>query len=283
MVVRLFASVLFAAVLLVPAAQAGFIEDFEGGGTIPFTFTNSSGAPPGLLTGPPTNTFARLVNLNGNNNNSIAFDQAPLPAENTVRLALSLVFRMTDDATNAAAGGCCGSAADGLGFGIFDTAVYGTTGGVNPAVGGRIWERPNFPSAFAVGLDVFQNIDDVSLNWNGVEVANAAVAPLDLNSNVFHRADLVLMARTDGSTDVSLDIVEDVYGAATPYSIYNNFNIPGMDLLNMFDYRFIAGGRTGGAFTAGDIDNIELREYTPEPATLTLLGLATLALRRRRR
>jgi len=283
MMIRLLASVLLTAALLVPAAHAGFIEDFEGGGTVPFTFTNSSGGAPAVFPGPPTGNFARLTNLNGGNNNSIAFDQAPAPAETVTQIFLSLVFRMTDDAANAAAGGCCGSAADGMGFGIFDTGTYGATGGNNPGALGNVdWERPDAPNAFAVGLDIFQNIDEVNLNWGGAQVGNVA-NPLDLNSNVFHQVDLTLSARLDGSTDVTLDIVEDIYGSAIPHNIYSDFNVPGMDVRTLFDYRFIAGGRTGGAFVASDIDNIRLQEYTPEPATLTLLGLATLALRRRRR
>jgi hypothetical protein len=256
---------------------------------VPYTLTSSSGTAGAVTAGGPTGSFARLTNLNGSNNNSIAFDEAAGqtgPAPYGLRLAFD--FRMSDDAANAGAGGCCDSAADGLGIGLFATGRYGTTGGTNPATGGAgDWERPAFLDAFTVGFDVFQNIDVVTLNWADTEVASADVeAFLDLNANVFHRA-LLEITPSGGDAIVNMKIIGDVQGNTTIQDIFTNQLIPGLDLAALPGYRLIAGGRTGGAFVAGDIDNISLASLpVPEPATLISLalgvGLLVLGVRRLR-
>jgi hypothetical protein len=184
---------------------------------------------------------------------------------------------MTDDQANADAGGCCGSAADGLGLGLFATDAYGTSGPVNPGASDGDWERPAFAAAFAVGFDIFESIDVVSLNWDGVQVAEADVqAELDLNSGRFHRAVLTLTASgTDALAD--MDIIEDVQGLTILHNIFADQLISGLDLANLPGYRLIAGGRTGGAYAAGDIDNIALLGV-PEPTTIVLLGLGGILL-----
>ena len=108
-----------ASILLVAACchvtQAQFLEDFDTT-TNAYTLTNTSGGAPAVTTTPgPTGNFDRLTNLDGNNNNSIAFDEAASqtgPSPGGIKLAFD--FRISDDAANAAAGGCCDSAADGL-------------------------------------------------------------------------------------------------------------------------------------------------------------------------
>jgi len=270
---------------VVPATM---IEDFDGGGTVPYNLTNSTGSAASIAGPSLTGNYGRLTNLNGSNNNSIAFNEDPSqtgPAPYGVRLAFD--FRMTDNAANAGAGGCCGSAADGLGIGMFATAAYGTTGGNNPAAAGGNWERPAFANAFAVGLDIFENIDVVSLNWNGTEVATADVESfLDLNNNIFHRA--IVEVTPDGSNAlVNMRILEDVHGNTVSHAIFTNQPVAGLNLSALPGYRVIAGGRTGGAFVAGDMDNISLSSLpVPEPSAIVLVvlgGFTLLVVRRRAR
>jgi hypothetical protein len=264
--------------ILGPVADAELIENFDDPGTTPFSFDTTSGSPPAVIDGGATGNLARLTNLDGSNNNSIAFDEEPTqtgPAPGGLRLAFD--FRMTDDQANADAGGCCDSAADGIGIGLFATDAYGTSGPINPGAGDGDWERPAFAAAFAVGFDIFQNIDVVSLNWDGVQVAEADVqAELDLNSGRFHRAVVTL---TPSGTDalVTMDIIRDVQGITILHNIFADQLVPGLDLANLPGYRLMAGGRTGGAYAAGDIDNIALISI-PEPTTIVLLGLGGILL-----
>jgi len=273
--------------LAMAASASGSVilaENFDDGGGVNsiFNFTNTNGQQGAVMGGGPTGNFARLTNLSQSNINSLAFDLAPgmLGPEFTI----SFDFRMTDDATNAAAGGCCGEAADGLGIGLFDTSVFSATGPLNPL---NIWENPTLGApagSVMMGLDIFNfgGFGGNNVRMTGLagapELLADVTAPFTLNSNVFHRAQ---WGFTDVGTDavMSLGLVEDVNGAAVVHNLLGSVLVPGLDL-DTFSGRLILGGRTGGAFTNGDVDNILI---TPEPGTIVLLaaGLAGLALRGR--
>jgi len=271
-------------------ASAAITEDFDGGGNTPWSLTNTSGSPPAVAaTGGASGNYVQLTSLTSQNNNSIAFDEKldqTGPAPGGIRLAFD--FRMSNDAANTEAGGCCGSAADGLGVGLFPTSIYGATGGVNPTTLGQgsfAWERPAFNGAFTIGLDLFQNIDDLSVNFDGAEVAVAKLGgSIDLNDGKFHRA--VVNIKPDGANVlVDVALLLDINGAGAPQvsNVFTDLAVTGLDLANLPSYRLIAGGRTGAAYNEGGLDNFSVTTI-PEPSSLAMfcMGMLILAARGRR-
>ncbi|MCA9213919.1 MAG: hypothetical protein KDB27_12695, partial [Planctomycetales bacterium] len=231
--------------------QAGFFDDFDGNHTSVAQFAGNGTTAPGIYN-EFGNSFVRLTDLSTNNHYSYAYDrQEDQTGPEPTGFVMSFDFRMTDDKVNAEVGGCCGSAADGFGIGLFSTASYGSTGPIDvPAKAGGVWERPAFADAFTVGFDIFQNVDRVTLNWDGNEVIEANLdGTFDLNDNLFHRA--VVQVTPNGehaSASVWVDNHLVLFGA----------NIKNMALDKLFDYRVIAGGRTGSAMSATDLDNISV-------------------------
>lgn len=268
-------------------------EDFDGGGmNSVYTYTNSGGSAPGTINvGGVNQNTAQLTQLTGGNNNSIAFDGTGVLGSPALRISFD--FRGTDDAANAAVGGCCGEAADGFGIGLYDTGLYGTSGGINPGaiIGGGTWENPTlgsgFPGGVHMGFDVF---DAGGPNGNNIRVTGLSgsaellidvSAPFPLNNNLFHRAEVTV---TDIGTDsvLSLTLIEDVNGTAiTHANVFSGLTATGLDL-DTANARLIAGGRTGGAFVQVELDNI-MMERIPEPSAFWLLGFGGIVLWFRRR
>ena len=268
--------------------QVALLETFDGGGVnSTYNVTVTSGATaPAVMSGGPTENFLRVTYLEQSNNRSVAWDYVPIGGK---QVGIYFDFRMTDDAANAGAGGCCGQAADGLGIGLFSTATYGMTGGINPGDGNE-WENSAFDDALVLHFDIFdsgggQGTPDgnqAKLTWNGSLLINATPS-FEINNNVFNRAALIL---SDAGSDsvASLRLIEDVNGAAVIHDVFQ-VTVPGLDLdAGALPYRLIVGGRTGGAYHNGDLDNIVITGV-PEPATYALVGLGfgLLALLRRKR
>lgn len=268
------------------AAQAKLIQDFDD----PALTLNRDGSEPGpaVVAGGPDGHFLRLTNNTGSQGNTVGFDEdSSITGPQPFGTTLSFDFRMTDDQANDDAGGCCGQAADGFGIGMFLTSTYGTSG-PGPANGtnGVSWERPAFPDALTIGFDIFDSgggpaVDGntVSLNVFGTEVAtNTLPADTPLNNNVFNSADVVITPE-GANARVSMNITWATFGVgSSQVPVFDNLLVEGLDLSTLGGFRVIAGSRTGGAFHAGDLDNIRVAAV-PEPSTigLILLGLFGVA------
>lgn len=264
-------------------------ENFDDGGGINsiFNFTNSSGQAPSMMGGGPTGNFARLTNLSTGNNNSLAFDL--VPGSLSPGFTIYVDFRMSDDATAVGAGSGFGQAADGLGIGLFDAGLFPATGPLNPL---SIWEDPRIDAqvgSVMMGFDIFSfsafggnNVRMTGLSGNEELLADLT-SPFTLNSNDFHQAQWSF-AGAGPNAVMSLNLVEDVNGTAIMHQLLGGILVPGLGL-DTFSGRLILGGRTGAAFTNGDIDNIRIdTNMVPVPTAILLFGsgLAGLVLIARR-
>jgi len=278
-----YLAAVFAVILLLSSGsvQAALIVDFDAPST-PYTIIQHGSAPgPAPTAGGPTGTYLRLTNDVHSQTNTLAFDEVPaFTGPQPGGIEMQFDYRMSEEATHT---GCCGQRADGFGVALMATALYGTSG---PGPGTLPWERPAYPAAFGVGFDIFESpdfdSDVVTLNWGGVQIAQFATTGMHLNTGAFNQVNITVIP--DGTNaKVSMTITEDIHGSpGAPLTMFTDVVIPGMDMYNLSSFRAVFGGRTGGAFVAADIDNINFQSI-PEPMTIALFGFGGLALLRRRR
>jgi hypothetical protein len=246
-------------------ANAILQEDFDAvHNNSSFELTNSDGAPPQVTDiGGEHGNVLRITNLNGSNNNSAAWDSVDLISS---QITIGFQFKMSDDDANSGAGGCCNEAADGIGFGLFGTETYGSSGAENPGID-RNWEDPRagggYPDAFFIGFDVFDgggpngnNIRITGPQEPGLDLADES-APFTLNDDRFHSVRVDLVDAGD-DTLLNLFLVEDISGIAKEHQVVADLAIPGLDLPT-FKSRLIMGGRTGGAYTEALIDRVHIQ------------------------
>ncbi len=232
-------------------------QTFDGGGT-PFIGTsNNAGAVPVILPGGPTGNFLQVMPDGvGGLQNGVGFNQTSLGAVSSI----SFDVRMPIEATHT---GCCGQRADGFGVSILNTNQYGTSGAAP-----TISERPNPTNALSVGFDIFEgnasSPNFYTLNRDGVQVAGVAVdlATLNLNTGLFNRVDITFTPTATGSM-ATVTVTPDALGTpGAPVVLFNNVNLEGYSAGG----RLAFGGRTGGAVTSLDLDNVNA-SYTMAKST----------------
>ncbi len=229
-------------------------QDFDGGGTAYVLKVWGNNVPPAVVGGGPSGSYLHLMeDYTGSLTNTIGFNRTGGPSE---VMTADFDFRMA-----AEAGYTGNERADGLGFALLDTSVYGATG-PGPASSEVVWERPRFPAAFSVGFDIYDGSrteNTVSVNWNGVEAAARKVTQFSLNAGVFHHAHIVVR-KDAGASLVSVTLTPDSLGSpGTPVAVFTDLKVAG---LQPFDCRAAFGGRTGGEYTSLDLDNIDI-QFTP--------------------
>jgi len=237
------------------------MQDFDGGGTASTTRQLDSAPGPAVLAGGPTGNYMRLINDGVNNNrNAVAFDQAPDGVNPSGSISVDFDVRFTD---------ASGLPADGGSMLLIPTSTYGALG--DGWGGGGSAEEPNLAGAFAIGMDLHpaegpQNVNDISVHWNGSEIANVRMnnADVNLDAGVFHRvhAELVEGVGAGGDVAVTVTITPDIHGVpGTPYTPIDNVTMTGMH--SFADYRVEFTGRTGGRNVSMDLDNIQVAAGAP--------------------
>lgn len=242
------------------------VQDFSGAGGTPYTLELLGGAPAPSVSG----GVATLVSDVGSQRNNITFNAGGITSAGGQGLInVSFDYFMPDESTHT---GCCGERADGFAFGLLPTATYGSSGGM---VGG--WgavEQDALAGALTVGFDIFTGagsdgaIDDnnIRLGWNGITVANTAFGPaFKLNNAQWNRVNITIA--TNGGSDLIVNMTIAPIGGTVTQTVFNAVTIPGAFVPAS---RVIFAGRTGGAFTKVDLDNISvLSSYNPGTAVVT--------------
>lgn len=259
-----------------PARAADTVQSFDspGAGT-PWTLASLGPpppCPPSLLNGGPTGEgrFLRVAHgLRAEagcpsadppagenvNSNSIAFDRSHPGA--ALQIVADFDLRFTP-ATGRA---------DGLGFALLATSVFGTTGDVGSPAAPFVAEEPNFSSSLGLGFDVFKSedlgdVDDnhISVHFDEARLAEFSVEDLfDLGGGEwFHIRILIHLG--SGSSEVTVEITPC---SGRPVVVVDRFPVPGM---SAYEARAYFAARSGGLTADFDLDNVRVvfRDASPE-------------------
>ena len=158
---------------------------------------------------------------------------------------------------------------------LLSTAVYGTT-----SAGPFFGEEPSLAGSISVSFDVHNNgstpqepnDNPVSLHWNGAQIGNAAIPSFTLSSGKFHRAQ-VLVQFSGANAYGTVRLTPDINGSPGPTdTVFQNVLLPGA---SAYSSRVAFGARTGGAWAAHDLDNVNV-QYSANAAAAA--GLSMLIL-----
>lgn len=265
---RLTADFDFRATTTAPAAPGGAptLADFDSAGTT-YTLTHSGTNAPVVLVADTNSTgsYLRLVPASGSEMGAIAFNRSATGAFNSV--VATFDFRITPPDG--------GTSADGMGFALLSTAVYGTNG-----AGPYFSEEPSLTGSIGVGFDDYANAstpkepnnNHVSLHWNGAQIGNAAIPSFSLSSGKFHRAQ-ILVWFYGGNAYATVRLTPNINGTPGPTeTVFQNALIPGAAA---YQSRVAFGARTGGAWAAHDLDNVNV-QFSANAAAAAGLSLLVL-------
>ena len=258
----------FRATTTAPAApgRAPTLADFDSAGTT-YTLTHSGATPPVVLAADTNSTgnYLRLVPESGGELRVVAFNQTATGAFTSV--VATFDFRIMPPAG--------GTPADGMGFALLSTAVYGTNG-----AGPYFAEEPSLTGSIGVGFDVYANAstpqepnnNHVSLHWNGAQVGNAAIPSFSLSSGKFYRAQ-VLVWFSGANAYVTVRLTPDINGTPGPTeTVLQDALIPGVAA---YQSRVAFGAHTGGSWAAQDLDNVNV-QFSANAAAAAGLSLLVL-------
>lgn len=243
-------------------------QDFDNAGTV-YTLSHSGPTAPVVLgaDADSSGNFLRLVPADGGELGLIAFNQSATGAFNSI--VATFDFRITPPPGAIPA--------DGLGFALLNTAVYGATG-ASPAFA----EEPSLTSSIGVGFDVYDNgptpqepnDNHISLHWNGAQIGNAVIPSFRMASGQFHRAQIVVWFTGDNAY-VTVRLTPDINGTPGPTeTVLQNALIAG---ITPYSSRVAFGARTGGLRATHDLDNVNVlfAQNLAAAAGLSLLFLPT--------
>lgn len=213
-------------------AYSGTYQDFDSLGGTPFVLTQSGSSPgPQVTAGGATGNFVRVISKVNNQKNQIAFDRTDPGIYEHIEAQWG--FQLD-------------SGADGGAFVLANTTLDGITGAVrNPGA----WEVPNISGVFGIGFDVFPNRYGVSLHWDGLQITESTAYD-------YRNAPHAAQAEIDfvpGGANVTLDLID---ASSVVHSIFTDYFIPGM---TPYESRVAFGGRTGGANTNFDVDELHVQ------------------------
>jgi galactose oxidase-like protein len=203
--------------------------------------------------------FLRLGHASVPNCNSIAFDRSSPGLYRAVVAQFDIRMRPGN------------GRADGMGFALLNTAIYGNTGPVAPEAPLFVAEEPTFEGSLGVGFDIHKADDrpaeepsdnHVSIHFNRRLVAAYPVdkATLDLASGQPIR--VVVVARLGhGLSDVLVALLPLAGGAPV---VLPQTQVPGLE---PYESRAYFGARSGGESAEQDLDNVTIRWLgLPDPA-----------------
>lgn len=249
---------LCAVTLATPSLVAALNDTFDSPGPAA-TITivpGGQGLGPTIMQDPSNlaNNILHLLNGENSQNNHYTYDQTDPGLFDTI--TASFDFRVT--------AGTAGLA-DGLGFMLIPTANFGVSGdGPSPTA-----EEPNVPGTFGLGIDVYQNINNVSVHWNNVQVnelnTNYAV---DFRNNLVFNNIQVVLQRVGNGTNATVTMINDSLGffgpPGTPVKVMETV----MPNMLPYDHRVHFAARTGGENMNVDVDNVKMDYATPFVNTL---------------
>jgi hypothetical protein len=241
-------------------------QNFDTPGTL-YTLSNQGTTAPAVLPqdSNSSGSFLRLVPASGQQLGVAAFSATATGTFNSS--VATFDFRITPPSGAAPA--------DGLGFALLNTTVYGTNG-AGPFFG----EEPNLSSSLGVGFDVYNNAstpqepnnNHVSLHWNGTQIGTAVTPSFSLSSGKFHRAQVIVWF-SGNNAYVTVQLTPDINGTPGPTeTVLENIPITGVA---PYPSRASFGARTGGLWATHDLDNVSV-QYSQNDAASA--GLSMLLL-----